>query len=76
MVTSLLDALSVELKLQVMINLDSKSLLRFASVCGKYDHPSSKFTSSGIQVTVPHIYLILVAAVHNPTRALRYGIYR
>jgi hypothetical protein len=37
MVSSLLDALPVELKLQVMVNLDSKSLLRFASVCGKYD---------------------------------------
>jgi hypothetical protein len=32
-----------------------------------------KFTSSGFQVTVPHISLILVAPIHNPTRALRYG---
>ena len=42
MVASLLDALPVELKLQVMINMDFKSLLRFVSVCGKHDHPSSQ----------------------------------
>jgi len=40
MVGSLLDALPGELKLQIMINLDSKSLLRCASVCRKHVHHS------------------------------------